>query len=86
MRDGSSMEYTVYLIASGQVSFTDIMVDLLSKDKKNITIAINEVLQRLEVFAEEMTSSDAITANKTTGPYKWGPDANALKWGLGTWG
>jgi hypothetical protein len=86
VRDGSSMEYTVYLIASGQVSFTDIMVDLLNKDKKNITIAINEVLQRLEIFAETVTSSDAISTTKTSGPYKWGPDANALKWNLGTWG
>ena len=86
VRDGSSMEYTVYLIASGQVSFTDIMLDLLSKDKKNISIAINEVLQRLEVFAETMGSSDAVSIITTTGPYKWGPDANALKWDLGTWG
>lgn len=86
VRDGVSMEYTVYLIASGQVSFTDIMVDLLSGDKKNIVIASNEVLQRLELFAESIDSGDALSASKKTGPYKWGPDANALIWGLGTWG
>ena len=86
VRDGVSMEYTVYLIASGQVSFTDIMVDLLSGDKKNIVIASNEVLQRLEIFAESIDSGDSLSASKKTGPYKWGPDANALVWGLGTWG
>lgn len=86
VRDSVSMEYTVYLIASGQVSFTDIMVDLLTGNKKNITIASNEVLQRLEIFAESADTSDSVTASKATGPYKWGPDPNALVWGLGTWG
>ena len=86
VRDGISMEYTVYLIASGQVSFTDIMVDLLSSDKKNIVIASNEVLQRLELFAESIDSGDSLSSSKKTGPYKWGPDPNALVWGLGTWG
>lgn len=86
VRDGNSMIYSVYLIASGQVSFVDIMVDLLNKDKKNIVIATNEVLQRLEIFSEEAIVADSISGSHTSGPYKWGPDANALKWGFGTWG
>ena len=86
VKDGNSMIYTVYLIASGQVSFTDIMVDLLTSDKKNITIASNEVLQRLELFSESADVSDGLSTTKKSGPYKWGPDPNALKWGLGTWG
>lgn len=86
VRDGNSMIYSVYLIASGQVSFVDIMVDLLSQDKKNIVIASNEVLQRLEIFSEEASLADSVSASHTTGPYKWGPDANALVWGFGTWG
>jgi hypothetical protein len=80
------MEYTIFLIASGQVSFTDIMVDLLSQDKKNIVIATNEVLQRLEAFIESMSMSDSVNAlAKTSPPYKWGASANALVWNLGTW-
>ncbi len=86
VRDGNSMIYSVFLIASGQVSFTDIMVDLLSKDKKNIIIASNEVLQRLELFSESASVTDSVSGSKSAGPYKWGPDPNALKWGLGTWG
>lgn len=86
VRDGNSMIYSVFLIASGQVSFTDIMVDLLSKDKKNIIIASNEVLQRLELFSESASVTDSVSGSKSSGPYKWGPDPNALKWGLGTWG
>ncbi len=86
VRDGNSMIYSVFLIASGQVSFTDIMVDLLSKDKKNILIATNEVLQRLEIFSESATVADTISGSATTGPYKWGPDADELVWGFGTWG
>lgn len=86
VRDGNSMIYSVFLIASGQVSFTDIMVDLLSKDKKNILIATNEVLQRLEIFSETASVADAISGSATTGPYKWGPDTDELVWGFGTWG
>lgn len=85
-RGNDHLEYEVYMLASGEVTFTDIMVDLLSKDKKNIVIAINEVLQRFEKFTEEMALSDTAQAlSKTTPPYQWGPSANAGKWSFFTW-
>lgn len=71
-RGNDHMEYEVFLIASGEITFTDIMVGLLSKDNKNITIATNEVLQRLEVFSEGITLADALTSYKRTPPYTWG--------------
>lgn len=85
-RGNDHMEYTVYFVSSGTLNFTDIMVGLLSSDKKNIEIAADEVLQRLEYFTEEMNLSDVLSQpTHTSGPYKWGPDANALVWSFGVW-
>lgn len=85
-RGNDHMEYTIYMIASGQISFTDIMVNLLGQDKKNITIATNEVLQRLEVLAETITLADTITATPTARPYFWGiGTVKDLTWGFSTW-
>lgn len=82
-RTSNSMEYTVYLIASGQVSFTDIMVELLTQGNKNIDIGVDEVLQRLEYFSEEFGVSDTVrTPSKTSPPYRW----DTMKWNLFTWG
>lgn len=79
------MEYTVSFLASGETTFTDIMVGLLGKDRQNIEISDDEVLQRLELFLEEVEIVDTLTSSKTTGPYKWGPDANVLRFNFGTW-
>lgn len=71
-RGSNQMEYTVYLIASGQADMIDIMVNLLGQDKKNITIATNEVLQRLDLLDEELTISEADTETSKIAPYLWG--------------
>ncbi|GIW70356.1 MAG: hypothetical protein KatS3mg101_1103 [Patescibacteria group bacterium] len=91
-RGSDHLEYEVSMIASGDVTFTDIMVGLLGQDKKNITIATNEVLQRLELFAEGLIIyDDAINNYKRSRPYTWGlGGSNDLisprGWGFGTWG
>ncbi len=72
------MEYTAYMIASGQADFTDIMLNLLGQDKKNITIATNEVLERLEILTESVAVADAVTPTARSGPYVWGLAATAL--------
>lgn len=80
------LEYEVFMIASGEITFTDIIVDLLTKEKKNIVIAINEILQRFEKFNEAMTLSDTLGAlAKTSPPYRWGPGTNVGKWSFFTW-
>jgi len=86
-RGSDHLEYGVSMIASGDITLTDMMVDLLSKDKKNITIATNEVLQRLDTFHEEMSIFDTLkTPIKKSPPYKWGVSgSNDLLWNLGTW-
>lgn len=86
-RTGNSMEYNVQFIASGETTFTDIMVGLLGKDRQNIDIADDEVLQRLELFTETLSISDSLgTPITTTGPYTWGTSgASDLNWSFGTW-
>ncbi len=82
-RTSGQMEYTVSLIASGQVSFTDIMVDLLTQNQKSINIGSAEVLQRLEFFEEEVTVADTLHQPTTSsGPYVW----DTAKFNLATWG
>lgn len=87
-RGSGEMEYEVSLIASGQITFTDIMVNLLGQDKKNIVIALNEVLQRLESFFEAMTIAESKAADtiKDSPPYKWGiGSSNDFRWNFATW-
>lgn len=89
-RGSDHLEYEAFLLASGEITFTDIMVELLSKDKKNIVIASNEVLQRLEQFAESMTVSEVVTPIKKSRPYTWGEGGSndALTprgWDFATW-
>ena len=86
-RSGTEFEYTVNLLASGEITFTDMMVGLLSQDKQNIDIASNEVLQRLETFFEAVEMGENVTLTKTSPPYTWGPGgSNDTRWGFGTWG
>lgn len=69
-----AMEYSVYLLAAGKLTFTDIMVFLLQKDLKNLQISDNEVLQVLVEVTETMTLSDAApTGSTSAAPYAWGP-------------
>lgn len=81
------MIYEVFLLASGQVTFTDIMVDLLGRDKKNVEIADNEVLEAIESFNETLQFAEVLgTPTTSTGPYEWGAGGSPqLYWGLGTW-
>lgn len=71
-RGSDHMEYETFLLASGEITFADIMLSLLTKDSKNIVIAANEVLQRLETFSESVTLADALANFKKSRPYTWG--------------
>lgn len=85
-RGSDHMEYDVSMLASGEITFTDIMVGLLSKDNQNIDIASNEVLQRLELFYEEIGIAEVVTTTKKVPPYKWGlGSANDGKFNFATW-
>lgn len=86
-RGSDHMEFSVKMISSGEITFIDIMLALLGKDKDNIEIADNEILQRLEIFNEALVVADSVpVASSSTGPYEWGPSGTPqLYWGLGTW-
>lgn len=79
MNGHDSFEYEIQFIKSGNIDFTDIMVDLLGKEKKNLTIADNETVQRLRKFTDELEATDElISFTKTNGPYIYGPKAEVL--------
>lgn len=86
-RSHGSMEYTVYLIASGQVTLTDVLIELLERDKQGIQVGAFEVLQRLERFVETLAIVDsAPVASATTPPYYYATaGSNEAKYNLATW-
>ena len=83
----SRLIYTVYLIVSGEITFTDVMLMLLLKDRNNLDISDNEVLQAfISAPDETITIVDAApVVTSTSPPYTWGSDADELSWSLGTW-
>ncbi|MDQ3158811.1 MAG: hypothetical protein M3P98_01580 [bacterium] len=81
-----SMIYSVSFISSGNITFTDIIIKLLGRDKLNIEISDDEVLQRLEIFPEVITVADMVTVSAKTGPYTWATSGSSdLIWNFGTW-
>lgn len=74
MHDHENFVFSIDLIKSSQTTFTDIMLSLIGREKDNITIASNEVLQRFRKVSDQFDLSDEITAIiKTTGPYAYTP-------------
>lgn len=82
-----TMEYTVYVVSSGQVTLHDIFIELLERDKQNIVIAPNEVIQALEILFETLsvTDSDPVVTTDSP-PYTWGiSGGNDGIWNRFTW-
>ena len=72
LNDHDSFEYTVQFIKSGEVTFTDMMVELIGKDKDNIVISDNEVLQRLLSISDTFGMTDEIVeVKKSSAPYTY---------------
>jgi hypothetical protein len=84
-----TFEYTVQFIKSGNYTFNDIMLDLLGRDKKNLTISDDEVIQRLRKLYDTYGVEDEIwDAYTTTPPYKYVPvtgENTPGKWNFSTW-
>jgi hypothetical protein len=85
MRTPTEMEFVCYFIASGEIGFTDMMVGLLSQGKK-LVVTDSQIIKRLQTFSEPINVVEGLTPVKSSGPYNWGPDANELVWGFGSWG
>ena len=85
-RGNDHLEYEVFCLASGEVTFTDIMVGLLGQNKINVDISDDEVLQRLETFLETITLVEAVTPTTKSPPYTWGiGGSNDFEWNFATW-
>lgn len=79
--------FEIDFIKSGQTTFTDIIIGLIGREKDNITISPDEVIQRFRVIAEEFGLTDEIVSVTTTsGPYKYSPSDNDGTWDFSTWG
>lgn len=81
-----TLEYTVFLVSSGQVTLHDIFIELLERDKQNIIIAPNEVIQALEILFETLAVTDSVPVVTTdSAPYHWATGANEGLWNRFTW-
>lgn len=93
MRDHEGFVFTIEFLKSGQTTFQDLMIDLIGRDKKNITIADNEVVQRLISVSDQFGWDDEVTQFVTrSGPYYWtdpagdpSPGSEAFIWNESTW-
>ena len=80
------MEYTVQFLASGSITFADMIIGLLGEKKKNIVISDDEVVQRLETLNDAFSISDSIGVPvKTSPPYTYDGGTNDGTWGFCTW-
>lgn len=85
-RSSEALEYDIFCLASGETTFVDMMVGLLGKDRINVDINDDEVLQRLETFLESINSAEVLSASSKSPPYTWGSGgANDFQWDLFTW-
>lgn len=60
-RKSDEFEYEIFLIASGNVTFIDMMTGLLEKDKKNIVIAANEILDKIETIEDSVSIAESVS-------------------------
>lgn len=85
MIDPQLLEYSVTFIASGKVTFTDLMVGLLGRSNA-FDLTDSDVLRRLALMRETLGLADSLSVSSTSAPYYWGTgSANDLRWGMGTW-
>ena len=83
---GSAMEYTVSLISSGEITFSDIIIELLERQKQQVEINPNEVIQALELLIESLSVADSAPVVTTDSPpYTYQGGANDANWGFATW-
>lgn len=86
MKGNDRLEYSCQFIKSGDVNFTDIMVMLLGKDRRDLVIADNEVIQRITSLSDSLGVSDEIVSlTKNSPPYTYEGGINDGEWNLATW-
>lgn len=74
MHTHNSLKYTVEFLKSGQTTLTDMLIGLIGQTRNNVTIADNEVIQRLKTLSDQFGMDDEIVEIiKTSGPYGFTP-------------
>lgn len=74
MHDHDNFKYTIEFIKSGQTELTDLLIGLIGKERNNVVIADNEVLQRVRRVADAFGITDqVVSVTKTSKPYGFFP-------------
>ncbi len=79
------LEYSVECIGSDNVTFTDLMQTLLLQEASQTTVDASTVNQNLEVVAETLTLTEAVSATSGSSPYKWGVNNPQPRYGFATY-
>lgn len=84
---GDRFIYKVQFIKSGNVTFTDIMVDLILGKRKALVIGDDDIVLRFqELTGDAFSVTDQIDEIYTNSPpYTWATGSNEGKWGFFTW-
>jgi len=89
LKTKDELEYEIQFLKSGQTTLADILVGLIGKEKDNIVISNNEVIQKLRTVDDDFSMTDEIVSvTKKTGPYYWSPvtgDHEPIVWDFFTW-
>jgi hypothetical protein len=74
MHTHNALKYQVEFLKSGQTTLTDMLIGLIGQTRTNVTIADNEVVQRLKTLNDQFGLEDELVdIIKTTGPYAFTP-------------
>ena len=76
------LEYQVECIGSDNVTFTDIMTTLLQQEANQTPVDNSTVNENLEVLAEAITLTEAVSASSGTKPYLYGPTSPQPRYGF----
>jgi len=83
-RTPNDLQYNIEVQTGGSTTINDILTQLLISDPAaSIDASSNDTIQRISLFAESMTITDAVqTPTTSTGPYVY----DTAKYNLSTWG
>jgi len=74
MRNHDEFRYVVEFIKSGQTTLTDMLIGLIGKERDNVTISPDEVIQRFRQLDDTLGITDEIVSVDTDSPpYHYGP-------------
>ena len=76
---------SVECLGSDNVTFTDIMLNLLQQANAQNVSPDNTILEIILYIEETIPISDTVTVTGASGPYKWGVNTPQPRWNFATW-